>query len=137
MHYRRHTVFASSAVVIAMLAGSPTGLWADEESEAEAADDSEDVMEEIVVHAYKPGDRIDLDVKYENLWRSRLMKDLDRQRDLEEEMQWRSMWDDDDSTSRIRWGYNPSDELRMRRETDLTDLPIDDVKPATLLRLKF
>ena len=33
--------------------------------------------------------------------------------------------------------YNPQAEARMRRDTELTDLPIDDVKPATIFRVEF
>jgi hypothetical protein len=43
-----------------------------------------------------------------------------------------------DTESRIKWGYSPQAEQRMRREGDfMYDLPIDQTKPATLFRVEF
>ena len=127
--------FTKAAITGAILMCSHTGLLADEE--AGPLEDGGEAIEEIVVHANKPGDQIDVDAMYEERLRSRLIKDLDRIRVLEEEYEWRKSEFDIKNPSRIKWGYDAKAELRMRRNTELTDLPIDDTKPATLFRFEF
>ena len=56
----------------------------------------------------------------------------------EEELSWRQADPDLESDSRIKWGYNPQAEYRMRGASEeLYDLPIDEVKPASLFRIEF
>lgn len=133
----RHFTRTMIAGVVLVLAH--TGLLADEE--VEPSDDSkevsEEIIEEIVVRAAKPGGKIDLDARYEEIMRARLIVEFERLQVLEQEYEWRSSEFDDDNSSRIKWGYDARDELRMRRDTKLTDLPIDDTKPATLFRFEF
>ena len=51
---------------------------------------------------------------------------------------WRSELEAEfDEPSRISWGYDPAAELRMRQETDMTDLPFEQNRPATLFRIGF
>lgn len=116
----------------------------EEAEEAEAAeqveqveDTTEEVIEEVVVYAYKPGDEIDMDARYAELFRSRAALELDRLEVLDEEYQWRVEMSEADSSSRIKWGYNPEDQMSRQRDTTLTDLPMDVVKPATLFRAEF
>lgn len=130
--------FARSTITGVILVFTYTGLLADED--AELSDDrkevTEEIIEEIVVYAYKPGDMIDVDVdaRYEELMRARLIIEFDRLRVLKDEYEWRLSEFDDKNSSRIKWGYDAREELRMRRDTKLTDLPIDDIKPAALIR---
>jgi hypothetical protein len=100
-------------------------------------DAAEEVIEEIVVYGYKSGDEIDMDARYEELIRSRVVAELDRLEVLNEEYEWRKSAAADEGSSRIKWGYNPAAEMSMRRDTTMTDLPIDTVKPATLFRFQF
>jgi len=90
-----------------------------------------------VVYAYKPGDEIDMDARYEELFRTRAAAELDRIEVLNEEYEWRVSMSEAEDTSRIKWGYNPEAEMSMGRDTSLTDLPMDFVKPATLFRAQF
>jgi len=101
-----------------------------------AADDS---VDEIVVVAPRPGDPVSVEARYETLLKSRLQKEVRRLRDLDEEYEWRKTdtLKINEPDSRIKWGYDPRVELEVRRNTDLTDLPIDDTKPATLFRFEF
>ena len=131
----RNSRFTKAAITAAILVCAHTGLLAEEE--AEPSEDGEESVEEIVVYATKPGDRIDVDPRYEELLRSRVIKELDRMRVLEEEYEWRKSESDVKTPSRIKWGYDARAELRMRRDTELTDLPVDDTKPATLFRFEF
>ena len=57
----------------------------------------------------------------------------------EEELAWRQADPDlEDKDSRIKWGYSPQAEQRMRNDMDeMYDLPIDQVKPASLFRIEF
>ena len=57
----------------------------------------------------------------------------------EEELAWRQADPDlEDKDSRIKWGYSPQAEQRMRNDMDeMYDLPIDQVKPASIFRVEF
>ena len=57
----------------------------------------------------------------------------------EEEMAWRQEDPDlENPESRIKWGYSPQAEQRMRRENDfMNDLPFDQNRPASLFRVEF
>ncbi len=109
---------------------------ADEETEPSGVNANEEI-EEIVVYADKPGDKIDMDARYEELFRSRAAAELDRLKVLNEEYEWRKSAAADEGSSRIKWGYDPVAEMSMRRDTTMTDWPIDTVKPATLFRIQF
>jgi len=135
MHVSRKSRFTKAAIAGAILLCAHAGLLADEK--AGPSEDGEEAIEEIVVRVYKSGDRIDINARYEELLRLRVKKDLTRMRVLEEEYEWRISESDVKSPSRIKWGYDARAELRMRRDTKITDLPIDDTKPATLFRFQF
>jgi hypothetical protein len=108
---------------------------------AQIAEDEEEVIEEIVVIAGgKPGDPVDVDALYEEMMRDMLMIDLDRLAVLEEDLAWRKETDktiNADSSSRIKWGYDPQDELRMRNDLDMSDVQGTPTKPATVFRFEF
>ncbi len=145
MTFLRKGLFSRAVVSAAILIYAGVAFAQDEEAEeAEAAeqveqveDTTEEVIEEVVVYAYKPGDEIDMDARYAELFRSRAALELDRLEVLDEEYQWRVEMSEADSSSRIKWGYNPEDQMSRQRDTTLTDLPMDVVKPATLFRAEF
>ncbi len=107
----------------------------------EDADDTAgepDSMEEIVVYGNKDGDPIDLDAHYEAQLRKRITSEYLRLQALEEEEKWRETLPEAvEGPARIRWGYDAQAESRMRRDTALTDLPMDNVKPATVISVSF
>ncbi len=108
-----------------------------EDPGAEADDDGASV-EEIVVVARKRGDPVDIDDRYEALLRKRILDDYRKLQRLEEREFWRSELEARlDDPSRISWGYDAAAELRMRQETDMTDLPFERNRPATLFRISF
>jgi len=131
----RHNRIAKALVTGTILAFATAVLWAEEETERSEGVD--EVIEEVVVRANKPGDRIDIEARYASLWRSRVTRDLERMRILEEEYQWRKSETETTNSSRIKWGYDPRAELRMRRSSELMDLPFEYAKPATLFRFEF
>ena len=135
MSAARANLSSKVAVAGAFMLNAHTGLLAD--AEVEPSEGAEEVIEEIVVFANKPGDKFEVDARYEEPLRSSLLRNFDRIRVLEEEFEWRKSETDDKNRSRIKWGYDPRAELRMRRDTELTDLPIDDVKPASVFRFEF
>jgi hypothetical protein len=61
-----------------------------------------------------------------------------RQR-AKEEQAWREADPDlENPDSRIKWGYSPQAEQRMRRENDfMYDLSFDQTKPASIFRAEF
>jgi hypothetical protein len=124
------------AAAMAILIYASVASSQDEEVE-QFAGTTDEAIEEIVVYAHKPGDEIDMDARYEELFRTRAAAELDRMEVLNEEYEWRVAMSEADDTSRIKWGYNPEAEMSMRRDTSLTDLPMDQVKPATLFRVQF
>jgi len=101
-----------------------------------ADDRGTDEMDEIVVTAQKPGDRRRAEAPYEQLMRERLIREMDAMRERQEEFEWRQ-GDGPAEPSRIRLGYRAQDDSRDRRDTALTDLPIENTKPATLFRFEF
>lgn len=132
-------LFLKAVISAAMLiyAGAAFSQNEDAEQVEQVADTTDEAIEEVVVYAYKPGDEIDMDARYAELFRTRAAAELDRLDDLDEEYQWRVEMSDEESSSRIKWGYNAEDDLSTRRDTSLTDLPMDTVKPATLFRAEF
>jgi hypothetical protein len=139
MSVSRNSLFSRAVVTAAILIYASAAFSQNEEAEqVEQIEDSPDeVIEEVIVYAYKPGDEIDLDARYAELFRTRASAELDRLEVLDEEYEWRVAMSEDESESRIKWGYNAEAEMSMRRDTSLTDLQSDQVKPATLFRAQF
>lgn len=134
----RNNLFSTAVVTAAMsfLMHASVVFAQDEEAEQTEAT-ADEAIEEVVVYAYKPGDEIDMDARYAELFRTRAAAELDRLEVLDEEYEWRVAMSEAEDTSRIKWGYNPEVDLSTRRDTSLTDLPTDTVKPATLFRAEF
>ena len=123
--------FGAAAALVALFGVAAFAQQADEEP----ADESE-AVDEIIVVAPKPGSRRRVDKEYEDPTRARLLKEHYEMEVLEEEYEWRTSATVD-SPSRIKWGYDPRDDYKMRNEMDLLDLNWEQTKPATLLRLEF
>jgi hypothetical protein len=127
------------AAAILVLAGA-TAFAQEAEVEAkevsEETEESVEAIEEITVIAEKPGDRRRVDEEYEDPVKAQLLKDFYEMKADQEEYEWRKAAAEDDS-SRIKWGYDPADEYRMRNELNLDDLPSERTKPATLFKVTF
>lgn len=95
-----------------------------------------EVIEEIIVVSPRPGARRRIEIDYEDLERERIIKEFHRMKELEEEYEWRASASRDDS-SRIKMGYDPRDEYRMRNDTALQELSFERQKPATVFRVDF
>ena len=123
------------AITIAAMffVGAFTTVYAQEDAE------EEEVIDEIVVTAgKKSGDPVDVDALYDEMMRDRLMIDLDRLKVLEEQNEWRSSANANvASPSRIQWGYKPQDDVRMGRESNLSDEPFITTKPASVFQFEF
>jgi hypothetical protein len=140
MFVSRNKLFSRAAVTALILIYASVAFSQDEEVEEvePAAVTTDETIEEVIVYAYKPGDEIDMDARYAELFRTRAAAELDRMEVLNDEYEWRVSMSEDESESRIKWGYNPEAEMSMRRDTSLTELPTDSrVKPATLFRVQF
>ena len=132
---RRHPgylLFARGAGMLAlMLGGAAVAQTDDAESDENAS-----AIDEIVVTAQKPGDRQRIEVPYEELMRQRLVEELDTMRREQEEIEWRRGPRLEDP-SRISFGYRPQERAREAPETPMTDLPLENNKPATIFRFEF
>lgn len=132
----RNILFARAAITTAILIYAGIVSSADEETELDESATTNSI-EEIVVYADKPGDKMDMDARYEELYRTRAAAELDRLEVLNEEFVWRKSMAAAEDSSRIKWGYDVEAEMSMRSDTSLIDLPTDTVKPATLFRVQF
>lgn len=131
------TRFLTKAAMIATLLVSASALIAADEDAVPDDDAADETIEEVVVYGYKSGDKIDLDARYEELFRTRAATEIQRAKDLDDEYEWRKSLAPAEDSSRIKWGYDIDTEMRMRGETSLAELPTDTVKPATLFRAEF
>lgn len=98
------------------------------------------VMEEIEIVVGPQGQTaFDLEMQRQALMQEAVYAEMRMRERRREELAWRQ--EDRDlqtSESRIKWGYSPQAEQRMRRENDfMYDLPVDQTKPATLFRVEF
>ena len=137
MFASRDSFFIGAAITVAILFYARPVSSADEETEPNEANANE-AIEEIVVYADKPGAKIDMDARYEDLYRTRAAAELDRLEVLNEEYEWRKSFVADEDSSRIKWGYDVEAEMSMRNDTSITRRPTDDTaQPATLFRAQF
>ncbi len=142
---RRKIVFAHHtyqlirrSFVVAALAFGGAIVFAQEDDQQFT--DKDEVIDEIVVIAGgKSGDPVDVDALYLEMMREKFMLDQDHLRAFEEEGGWRSASSVTvKNPSRIQWGYDPHDELRMRREFDFGDDETSfHTRPATVFRIGF
>ena len=97
-------------------------------------------MDEITVIAGPQGQTLfELEMERMALMRQAVYAEM-RLRDRDqEELLWRQADIDlKNPESRFKWGYSPQAEQRMRRGNEfMSDLPIDDTKPATIFRAEF
>jgi len=135
---RRHLALKSGFAAAAMTLTGAIAL-AQENAGPNADEDEVEVIDEIVVVAgEKSGDPVDVEALYEEMMRERLMLDQIRLQELQEQDEWRNKTSMAvESPSRIKWGYDPQDELRMRRDSNLSDVSFVTTKPATVFRSEF
>ena len=134
MSVMRNFVVYPFGMATALVALFGVAVYA-QEADEEPADDSE-IIEEIIVIAPRPGARRRIDKEYEDPVRAQLLKDFYKMQEDQKGLEWRKAAVEE-SPSRIKWGYDPSDEYRMRRQMDLQELPSERTKPATLFRFNF
>lgn len=81
----------------------------------------------------------ELEMERQALMKEAVYADMRLRERNEAELAWRQADPDlQDKESRIKWGYSPQAEQRMRRGNEaLYDLPIDETKPASLFRFEF
>ena len=124
--------------ILLLIAGvcvaSPAVLWGQEEDDA----DEEEAMEEIVVVVDRDGDPVDVNALYLEQLRTRVIKDFEMAQLESGREDWRMSLQTSVSVpdSRISWGYDARSEAAMRRSI-ATDLPMDGVRPATVISIRF
>jgi len=98
------------------------------------------IMDEIKVVASPQGrTAFDPEMQRQALMQEAIYTEMRMRVRNEEETAWRQADADlKNEESRFKWGYSPQAEQRMRRENEaMYDLPIDQVKPASLFRVEF
>ena len=119
-----------------------TAAPADEELPTEIPEEllRSQTMEEIEVIVGPQGESIfELEMQRQAALREAVFAEARMRERREEELAWRKSDPDLQNTeSRIKWGYSPQAEQRMRNDMDeMYDLPIDQVKPASIFRVEF
>jgi len=134
---QRTIIFSRCSIVVVATVFGGTIVFAEED--AAQPDDEKEVLEEMVIIAgEKSGDPVDLDVLYEEKMRERVMLEQKRLRALEEEDEWRNLPSTTvEGPARITWGYDPKDELEMRRESNMFDIQPETRRPATVFKVGF
>ena len=111
-----------------------------EASETQDTQTDDSPIDEIEVVVGPQGQSVfDLELQRQAQLREAVFADL-RLREIEEErLAWRREDPDLQNTeSRIKWGYSPQAEQRMRRGNEkLHELDIDRDKPASIFRIEF
>jgi hypothetical protein len=98
------------------------------------------VMDEITVIAGPQGQSVfELEMQRQALMQEAVYAEMRLRERGREELAWRQADPDlETPESRIKWGYSPQAEQRMRRENDfLYDLSNDYGKPASIFRVEF
>jgi hypothetical protein len=98
------------------------------------------IMDEIKVVASPQGrTAFDPEMQRQALMQEAVYTEMRMRVQREEESAWRQADTDlKNEESRFKWGYSPQAEQRMRRDNEaMYDLPIDQVKPASLFRVEF
>lgn len=135
MHFPCSNFFSRAAAAAILLCAS-LALAQDQEADVDEEAATEEI-EEIIVYA-RPSEKIDMDARYEELFKSRASTELARLEVLDEEYEWRKSMSENQSESRIKWGYDPEAEQAMRRDDELSNQGVDTYgKPATLFRATF
>ena len=137
---RRFFRISGRAITSALLLGVTGGLTLviAQETVEQDAEENEVIEEIVVIAGGRSGDPVDLDALHEEMMRERLMIDVKRLKVLEEQNEWRNPTRTvTEKQSRIQWGYKPQDDLRMGRESELSDVSFITTKPASLFSYDF
>jgi len=108
------------------------------DSREERADD--EAIDEITVIAGPQGQTAyELEMERREAMREAIYAEMRMRERYEEDIEWREQDPDlKKPESRIKWGYSPQAEQRMRRQQDfMYDLSIDHNKPASIFRVDF
>jgi hypothetical protein len=130
--------FSSRLVMGALSASFLTAPVVAQVEQNKPVDESDEVIEELVVYGTRSGDQVKADPMYEEILRQQMMDEVQRMR-LEEEDDWRNsnLTYRSSRESRMVWGYDPKADRDLLNEIDRNSLPGDTTKPATLFRAKF
>ena len=137
---RRFFRISGRAITSALLLGVTGGLTLviAQETVEQDAEENEVIEEIVVIAGGRSGDPVDLDALHEEMMRERLMIDVKRLKVLEEQNEWRNPTRTvTEKQSRIQWGYKPQDDLRMGRESELSDVSFITTKPESLFSYDF
>ncbi len=148
---RRHA-FCLSLLAVLCWGGSASAQDADTDSETAVPTEAETpteipdellqsrTMEEIEVVVGPQGQSaFELEMQRQAALQEAIFAEARMRERREQELAWRQADPDlENKESRIKWGYSAQAEQRMRNDMDeMYDLPIDQVKPASVFRIEF
>jgi hypothetical protein len=120
--------------------GAPAAADAEAPNGIPEEQDQSRVVDEMVIVIGPQGQTaFELEMQRQALVKEAVYDEMRMRERREEELAWRQADPDlQNPQSRIKWGYSPQAEQRMRRENDyLYDSAIDQAKPATIFRGEF
>ena len=102
-----------------------------------AAEPAGDVDEFLVV-GKRPDEEARAEQLYSDMLREQMFDEIERMRQ-EEEIAWResNLNITVGEEQRFTFGYDPVTERDLRNQTDINEMPGENVKPATLFRARF
>ena len=125
--------------IMAGLIGAWLASPAHAEAESEQHLQSAVAIDEIVVIAKRrPVSKSEPDNVIVDPLKARVIRDIRQQKLLNAEFEWRiapSLLTIE--SPRVRWGYDPRDDVRTAETIRLASLPLDFVQPASLVRVDF
>jgi len=135
----------------AQIAGADNESKSDEPGASAAADaeapatiqeeplQRQDIEEIKVISGPQGQTAFELETQRQAIIREAVLADMRMRERLEQEFAWRQADPDlKDRESRIKWGYNPQAEQRMRRDTAfMNDLSMEQYEPASVFRIEF
>ena len=133
-------VLAIAAVLFCVSHVNAQATDPDEPPDSQEESATDEVIDEIRVVAGPQGQTAyQLEMERREAMREAIYQDLRMRVREEAEVAWRQ--EDPDlkrPESRIKWGYSPQAEYRMRLHNDfMYDLSIDENKPASVFRIEF
>lgn len=126
-----------SALCAVVVGCSLTIAHAQEASEQVSA--GADPIDEIVVVVDRDGRPVDVDALRLEETRLKIIQEFELEQTKQDEELWRLKLRSaiERNTSRVSWGYNAQREAANVRQSRASYLPIDRVKPATVISIRF
>ena len=128
----------ATRILWALIACGPL-VTAHAQETTETDTESTDAMDEIVVVVDRDGRTVNVNLRRLEEARLRVIREFGIEQHKQEEEEWRMRLRStmQRETSRIAWGYDAQDEAARFRYSQANYLPLDRVRPATIVSIRF